>query len=89
MVSCPLEPAPVVETGYPLELRKIWRFLTSLPLEPRVRERVKVEVVVVTGVEVSVIPRDVAVTSSNIPWEEPEQRLITVHWYFLRAFCVA
>ncbi len=39
MVSLPLEPGPVWETVNPLELRKIWRFLTSVPVEPRVRVR--------------------------------------------------
>ena len=46
-------------------------------------------VVVVTGVVVSVIPRDVAVTSSSTPCKLPEQRLRMVHWYFLRAVSVA
>lgn len=31
--SLPLEPGPVRDTVYPLSLRKIWRYLTSMPVE--------------------------------------------------------
>ena len=41
MVSFPLEPAPDTDTVYPWVLRYTWRALTSVPVEPRVRERLK------------------------------------------------
>jgi len=43
------EPLPEVEIVKPWSFKKIWRFLTSEPVEPRVRVRVKRGMEVVMG----------------------------------------
>ncbi len=47
-----MEPGPVRDTVYPLAFRYCCSALTSVPVEPRVRDLVKVVVVMVVGIVV-------------------------------------
>ena len=67
------EPAPESDTWKPWVLRNIWRYLTSMPVAPMVRERVKVGMepeVVVTGAVVgaAVLPlKEARVSGPTVP----------------------
>src|SRR5580698_9588972 len=79
-VSIPGEPAPEAETCVAdIELRYCWSAITSAPVEPSERSRVKAgqappvePVVVVVTVPVVAWPLRAAVTLFIVPWSAPK-----------------
>ena len=90
VVSAYLEPTPVVDTVKLWVFRKTWRYFTSIPVEPMVRERRKVgteeEVVVVTEVDTAAEDpaRDARVRGPTVPVADMPFDI----WYFITAASV-